>query len=171
MEHLATKESIIRQITDVYLNHEHWHTKKLPLEDALLYHEHMLERGNLVYTVAFERILLGYAECLRVNFEQWGRIVCHAPFYSFDENTTDGNVCVLHNVWIRPDYRNSFVLENLRSKFFKANAHCEYFAGIALRKKTQPIKVFERAKLEKLVARMSSQPYSRIRIYPLEEVM
>ena len=148
-------ENIIKQLTQIYLNEETWHKKKLSYEDSIEYHRKMIEKGNIFYVLGNYGIVLGYCESLRVNFEQWGRLVCHAPFYSYDENTTDGNICVVHNVWIEKDFRNSYVVKELRTKFFQLNKHCEYFVGSALRKKTQPIKVFNRAKLEKLVERMS----------------
>lgn len=150
-------ETIITQLTDIYLSPaEWWHENRLSREESNEYHRRMIEKGNIIYIVSpIHNHLLGYCEFLRVNFEQFGRMVCHAPFYSYDEDTTSGNICIVHNVWIHPEYRKSFVVKELRQKFFEKNKHCEYFGGFALRKKTQPIKIFKRELLEKLVNRMS----------------
>ena len=140
--------NIIEQLTNIYLsNEEWWHTKKLSKEDSDIYHKTMIERGNIIYEQDKSGKLLGYCEFLRVNFEQWGRLVCHAPFYNFDENTTDGNICVVNNVWIHRDYRRSLVFALLKQRFYEINYHCEYFVGKAQRKAANLIKVFKKEDL------------------------
>lgn len=141
-------ENICSQLTGTYLSaEEFWHIKKLSPDESNLYHKTMIERGNLIYEADNFGKLLGYCEFLRVNFEQWGRMVCHAPFYNFDENTTDGNISYVSNVWIHPEYRRSFVLQRLKKRYYELNNHCEFYVGEALRKKTQLIKVFKKSEL------------------------
>lgn len=141
-------KNIIKQLTEVYLSPaEYWHTRKLSSDESDRYHQIMIERGNIIWSEDKEGFLLGYCEFFRINFEQLGRLICHAPFYNLDENTTDGNICLVHNGWIRPEYRFSFVIEDIKKEFFEKNKHCDYFVESALRKKTQPIKVFKKEDL------------------------
>jgi len=87
--------------------------------------------------------LLGYVESWRLNFEQWGRMVCHVkPFDVGLEDIETGPIAVVANVTIHPAYRSSHVIRELRHLFFEQNAGAKYLVGEALRKKTQPIKVF-----------------------------
>lgn len=140
--------NIIQQLTNLYLSSEEWwHKHKLSPEESNLYHQTMIERGNLIYEQDNNGKLLGYCEFLRINFEQWGRMVCHAPFYNFDENTTDGNICVVSNIWIHKDYRRSLVFALLKMRFLELNHHCEYFAGEANKKHANIIKVFKKEDL------------------------
>ena len=123
-----------------------WHEgEKIP-EDITAYHRRMYDNGNITICMSGE-FVLGYIEVWRVNFEQWGRLVCHAPFDIYEENITDGNIAIVSNMFIRPEFRNGKVYKKLRNDFFKQNSHCDYYVGEALRKKSQPIKVFKRENL------------------------
>lgn len=144
---MITIENIISQLCEIYLNHERWHDNKLSYTESLKYFKEMISRGNVIWNEDKHGNILGYCEFFRINFEQWGRMVCHAPFYTFDENTTDGNIAYVANVWIHPYYRRSFVYKDLKERFYKLNNHCDYYVGSALRKKTQPIKVFKKSDL------------------------
>lgn len=137
-------------LTQHYLKNEDWHDKKLPYEEAMKYHQSLMDSGNIIAVIQ-DGELLGYVEFLRINFEQFGKMVCHAPFFILDENITDGNICVVHNVWIRKDCRRGPVFFYLRDKFYEINHTCEYYAGFALRKKTQPIKVFKKENLKSML--------------------
>ena len=106
----------------------------------------MIDKGNLLY-IEQKGILLGYIEFWFINYEQFGRLVCHEHFSAVHEDTTTGNISYVANTWIHKDYRRSWVYKSLRNLYFKANAHCKYWVGSALRKKSQPIKVFGRSKL------------------------
>jgi len=106
----------------------------------------MLDKGNLIVYVE-DGILLGYCEFWRISFEQFGKLICHEKFIAPFENTTDGEICYVANAWIHPDHRQGVVYKRLKSKFFRLNCRCKYFVGQALRKKTQPVKVFKRSGL------------------------
>ena len=85
---------------------------------------------------------------MKVNFEQLGRTICRAPFDHLSEDTLQGNIALVQEVWIDKEYRNKDVLNRLMNNFYKFTKECDYFSGIALRKKTQPYKIFNREKLE-----------------------
>lgn len=132
----------IEQLVDIYLNEETWHGKKLTQEEALFYFETACRKDRIIVVTEHERVV-GYVESWRINFEQFGRIVCHQPFDIGAESIEDGPICYLSNIYIRPSHRNSGVIRELRYNFFKQNLGAKYFVGEALRKKTQPIKVFK----------------------------
>lgn len=138
--------NIIEQLTHIYHTEENWHIKKLSIEESNKYHEKLLMQNNIgVFTKDGE--VLGYFECWRINFEQFGRLVCGVPVYTFEENITDGNIALVNNVWIHPDHRNGEVYKYLRNKFYELNHNCDFYVGFALRKNHQPIKVFTKDKL------------------------
>jgi hypothetical protein len=135
-------DELVRQFVYVYENYENWHTKKLPKEEAEKYHKALLQKGRLLYYTD-TRGLAGYVESWRLTFDQLGRIICHEPFFPIQEDINTGDICYLANIWIRPDRRND-IIKTLKLMFFRQNYICKYFIGHALRKKTQPIKVFTR---------------------------
>jgi ribosomal protein S18 acetylase RimI-like enzyme len=140
---MITTVDIIDELLDVYYKNEYWHQNKMPEEEARKYHKKLLEQGNIIPYVDNGN-LLGYVEFWRINFEQFGKIICKVPFSAYLQNVTDGNIAYLANVWINPEFRHSGVIKALKMKFFAANYKCEYFVGEALRKRTQPVKVFKR---------------------------
>ena len=140
-------KSIVGQLVDSYYKNEYWHKHKLAMEEAIKYHDRLLDTGNIIYYEENDE-LLGYAEFWRVNYEQWGRIVCGEHFSAYLENVQDGNICYVANIWIKPEARRSHTIKVLKLMFFKLNSHCDYFVGEALQKRTQPIKVFRRENLQ-----------------------
>jgi len=142
---------LTRQLCRVYFNEEGWHKAKLSEEEATKYFDNLLEKGNIIYYEEKGK-LLGYVEFWRINYEQLGRILCHASFSSYLENVQTGNICYFANCWIDKDQRGKReVFKILKFKFFNKNGDSDYFIGQALRKKHQPVKVFTRKQyLEKL---------------------
>lgn len=108
-----------------------------------------LAKGRIIIC-EFDDKIVGYVETWRITFEQFGRLICKAPFLLDREDIEHGNICYLANTAIHPDYRNSFVVKYLKEKFFEQNSDAEYFVGEALRKKHQPIKVFKNRKLKEV---------------------
>ena len=104
---------IVEQIADVYSSGGEWtHDKLLPFSRAIRYFSTMIKKGNIL-TYAEGGKLLGYGEFWRINFEQLGRLVCHASFIATEENTTSGNIAYLAGVWIDPQHRHKNVLKIL----------------------------------------------------------
>lgn len=132
--------TIVGQLNNIYFQEEWWQLHSETLAGITNYHQAMIDKGNIICYVE-DGIVLGYCEFWRINFEQFGRLICHQPFIAPFENTTDGNLCYVANVWIHKDYRRGKVFKDLKERFFKLNSHCDLFVGEALRKKTQPIKV------------------------------
>lgn len=135
--------SLVSQLTKTYINFEDWHgEEKLSQEEADKYHEKLLGQGSII-TVQDGYFLCGYTELWLINYEQFGRIICHERFSAMDEDVVGGNVSYVANVWVHPDYRDKGVLKLMRNRFFDKSKHCKFFVGQALRKKTQPVKVFK----------------------------
>lgn len=135
--------NVVNELVKVYFEHEWWQKEKLSEEEATDYHDCLLQKGRIVPLLLGSE-LVGYVESWRINFEQFGRLLCHEPFSAMWEDVQTGKICYLANIWIRKDHRNSWAIKMLRSKFFMQNFACDYFVGEALRKKTQPVKVFKR---------------------------
>ena len=137
---------IVKQLVEIYFREEYWQENKMPEDIAYNYHKKLYEQGNIQ---VFEKdgLVLGYYEVWRINFEQFGRIICHIPFYADSEDVVNGNIAFVANTWIKSEYRNSYVYKVLRNLFFKHNFKCDYYCGEALRKKTQPVKVFKKSEL------------------------
>ena len=138
---LEKRNSIVSQLVDIYFNEEWWHTTKMPPEQAFNYHQTMLDKG-IIQICEQAGIVLGYIEVWKINFEQFGKLICHAPFKAIDEDVISGNIAYLANTFIKKEYRKSYVKKVLKLKFFSYTHNCQYYVGNALRKSTQPVKVF-----------------------------
>jgi hypothetical protein len=120
-------------LTKCYFENQPWQERRYPEPTMIKYFNEMIRRGNII-AINTETELIGYLEFFRVNFEQFGRIVCQAPFFNLDENTTDGNICYITNMWISSDFRRGMVFKELEIRLFKATETCEYFAGHRVRR-------------------------------------
>jgi len=135
---------MIDQLINIYLEKENWHEYKLPREEAEKYFKRLIGKGRILWVTDNKRIV-GYVESWRINYEQFGRIICKETFSAYTEDVETGNIAYVANTWIHPDYRWE-VYKILRNKFFNQNKDCEYFVGDARRKRTGLIKVFKGGK-------------------------
>lgn len=138
--------TIVQQLNDIYNKEEWWLPHTETPAGITNYHQAMLDKGNIICYVDNGSIL-GYCEFWRIDFTQFGRLICGDRFIAPFENTTDGNICYVANVWIQKEHRQGKVFNDLMKRFFRLNYHCDYFVGEALRKKTAPIKVFKKSEL------------------------
>lgn len=138
--------SIISQLNEIYYREYYWAPDKLDEETITRYNEKILNDGLLI-TVLDGDVLCGYTEFWRLNFEQFGRIVCGHQLSPFDQDLQTGFIAYVANVYIRPEYRRGSVIKDMRNQFFKKNEDCIYFCGHAIRKKTGLIKVFTKDKI------------------------
>ena len=144
---MIATQSIAEQLSEIYFKEEDWHPFKISYEDAIKYHTKLYNQGNIqIYEIG--GTVLGYFEVWYINFEQFGRLVAHAPFNQMDEDVISGKLAYVANTWIHPEHRKGVVYKILRNRFFKMSNKCDYYCGTALRKKTQPIKVFQVNKLK-----------------------
>ena len=133
------------QLLEFY-HRETWHETRLPDSDVKNAFEVLFKKGRII-TCIQDGKLLGYGEVWRINFEQFGRIICHVPFHVAEEDIETGNIAYIANVHILEEYRRLGVLENLKNQFMLSHINCDYFVGEALRKKHQPVKVFKRTEI------------------------
>lgn len=141
--------TIPEQLVDIYLHKEWWvkEEDKLSFEVALRYYTKLYNQGNIL-TCEIGDEIVGYLEFWKINFEQFGRIICHASFCGDGEDIQNGNIGYVANVWIDEKHRNSWVTKFLKIKFYENTHMCEYYCGMATRKKTQPVKVFRKDSLK-----------------------
>lgn len=143
---------IIDQLTYIYINQENWHEHKLSKEDSDAYHERLLMQGNII-TYIENNELLGYLEFYRINFEQFGRMVCDINIPVFEENILDGNIALVKNMWITSEKRHSEVFEFLSAMFLSRNRDADFFVAFRRTKHSEPLLVYSRDDLKHLYNR------------------
>lgn len=143
--------NLVDQLVEIYYAEEWWQKDKLTHQAAYYYHDTLLNKKNRIVPFLCNDVVLGYVESWRINFEQFGRLVCHAPFNAPEEDVETGNIAYVANVWVRKQERRGEVIRFLKDEFVKQNFMCEYFCGEAIRKKTGLIKVFNRSKIGELI--------------------
>jgi hypothetical protein len=139
-------DRLVEQLLYFYYHLDEFQDAYMPQPKAKNFFESMLLRGRL-HVCVVDDVLLGYGESWRINFEQFGRIVCGINLYDTldSEDIEHGNIAYLANVTIHPEHRGTFVIRSLRNDFFLKNKDAEYFVGHAKRKrKTQPWKIFSK---------------------------
>ena len=97
--------NLFEKITEIYLNEEFWHDKKLSREEANEYHRRMLLNGNIL-TVSDGETLAGYCE----YFIQDG-------------------VCFINSLYIKEGYRGKKVIWMLKKRLFQVARGCRIFLG------------------------------------------
>ena len=99
-------KSISQQLTDIYINEEDWHLTKMSEDDAFRYHKTRLESGNIkAFTIGNDVV-------------------------SYYERYFVGNICVLHNLWVRGDMRKSEVFRQMSKHFFTSMPdHIKFIIG------------------------------------------
>ena len=139
-------ESIIDQLIKFYYEYDQFQGDKLSEPAIRKTITNLCNKGRII-TVSFAGELLGYVESWRINYEQLGRLVCHQSFDISIEDIEHGDICYLANTTIHPDHKKGWVGKLLTIRFFEQNHGAKYFLGEALRKKTQPWKVFEASRI------------------------
>ena len=135
--------SIAEQLTEIYLKYETWHKNKLSEEEANIYHDTLLNKGNIIVVRDGETVV-GYTEFWRLTYEQFGRIICGEPFSATHEDVQTGQIAYVANTFVKKEYRKGQVIRMLKDRFFEANTLCTHFCGEARRKSCAPVKVFKR---------------------------
>lgn len=142
-------DDILKQLYDIYLNFEWWDTPKKPRYNIDFYHKTMIDKGNLFYEVVDGKIV-GYCLALKLNYEQLGRMICKENINHMKEDLLSGNVAYVFGLWVDQENKESDTMLKLKKKYFEFTKDCDYFVGEALRKKCQPLKVFNRKHLKEL---------------------
>lgn len=138
-------QTLVQQLVDIYYEEE-WHKERLSRQEAFKYHDKLLSSGNII-TVSDRNILCGYVEYWRLTYEQFGRIISREPFSAMHEDVQTGQVAYVANTYIKTEYRRTTCSTQLRDRFFEINQGCTHYCGTALRKRSQPIKVFKMEKI------------------------
>jgi len=133
---------MIKELVNLYYE-EPFQDTKLTQAQAERYFAHMLSAGCLATASRGEQ-LVGYVEYWRVSFELFGRLLCCDPINIYEEDIVGGPVCYLSDIYIKPQYRRTSVITELKYKFFNDNGACSYFVGEAKRKKVGMVKTFSR---------------------------
>jgi hypothetical protein len=136
----------IEQIIDIYINQLSWIEEK---DRARLrgYVSIALERGNLFWAVDESGNVIGVCETLKITYEQLGRIVCKEDFFIDLENTTDGDVALVNQVWIDKECRHGKVFKTMMKEWYRRFHTCKHFMGHARRKTVGMYKSFKRDNL------------------------
>ncbi len=143
---MLNQTDIVDQLESFYYRYDTFQNHRLSSEqvrDTILC---LLYKGRIIYFEEHGQIV-GYVETWRITFEQFGRKLCHEPFHVGEEDIETGPILYVANVTILSSHRRTYVYKILRHRLVKQNLDAEYFVGHALRKKTQPVKVFKVSKL------------------------
>ena len=118
-------------------------------EQIDIYHQYIIDKKAIRF-IATEERLVAYVVFYKINYEQFGRLVCQLPFSALSEDIVSGNICYCMDVTIDPEFRNTEVMKLLKNLFFEAACGCEHFVGHAIyKKRSQPIRVFRGAEILK----------------------
>ena len=132
----------IDKLVDFYYKHEN-HNPDVELEDLRHFFSVLLSYDQIIIERENDEIV-GYLEYFKLNYAQFGWIVCGNYFDIAKHNITDGNIAYFANVLIRPDKRKQWVVKSLKKEFFKRTADCEFITGHKNGKRYKPIAVFRR---------------------------
>jgi Ni,Fe-hydrogenase III component G len=147
--------SILDQLWQIYEKYETYIPKRISKEVFFTYTQKLIDQGNILLACDGERVV-GYVEVWRLNFEQFGRVVCGVDVVADTEDVISGKLAYVANVWIDEEYREGFglkkpvsVVKYLRRKYYIFTRGCEYHCGTANRKAGGLIKVFNTKKIGK----------------------
>ena len=136
---------IVDQLLEIYYEKEDWHTIKLDKDKAYRYFDNLVKSGNILYYE--EEKVIGYTEFWKVNYEQFGRIVCNESFSPNDENVTDGNIAFIVNMYIDKECRRSKAISKMGIEFFKRTGFCKHYSWERSSRLNACFKVFTREQM------------------------
>lgn len=132
---------ITEQLCTIYESQE-WN-KCLPTRPMMrAYVSELINRKNVFWCLDKDRVV-GFCETWKITYEQLGRMVCNEEMVLDDENTTDGYISYVFNVWIDEKYRKGEVYRMMRNRWYELYGGTEFYCGHAKRKHTGLYKVFK----------------------------
>lgn len=127
---IETEEDIIHQLSRIRIMHEEWNSDHDPL-DVYEHFTILLDRGNLAISFDDDYIV-GYAEMWKLNYAKFGYYIMNG-YYDIERlSTTEGNICVVANVCIIPEYRGSYVMADIVSQVRSYAEDCDYIVGTGI---------------------------------------
>lgn len=120
---------------------------KIHGQEALDYFERLIMNGNII-TYIQDGELLGFLEFWRISYEQWGRICCYISL-AHDEDLLSGNICLIANMWIKPDLRNGETFLHLGRTFLEKNKDATHFAAQQHQKVHKRFQIYTREEVLK----------------------
>ena len=123
---------ILDQLLDYYQS-EALDKGRMPLDEMRDYFDILLKNNMIFYELDDQGNLMALMEIFFLDDSQAHRVVCDGHIYPRGENVTDGNICYVHDVWIRPDHRQNGgmkIIRGLRKKAEKKHGKKE---GILLK--------------------------------------
>ena len=120
---------------------------KLRGQEGIDYFERQFMNGNVI-TYIQDGELLGFLEFWKISYEQWGRICCYITL-AHNEDLLSGNICLIANMWIKPDLRNWDTFLLLGRTFLEKNKDATHFAAQQFRKAHKPFQIYTREEVLK----------------------
>ena len=136
-------KSLIEQLNVFYYLYDHGQGHSLTESEISRYHARMVELGRIIHETNRFGQLEGYAEVWRVTPEQVGRILFNDTFNVFEENLTDGLICFVANVTVRPDKRMAGLTRRLKARVKDENRDASHICGMASHGKAGSFKIFK----------------------------
>lgn len=149
---VEVKNDVLTQLWEIYLRHEDWHTSRLTFDQFCQYTQKLIDDGNIFYVCDGTKVV-GYTEVWKINYSQFGRLVCGENIAAANEDVITGKLAYVANVWSDPLYRERFgkmdgVIKAMRKKYYEFTEGVTYHCGQAKRKNAQLVKVFRADKLQ-----------------------
>lgn len=134
--------TLLDELVRFYYDYDRFQGTKLTREKVTNTIGVLLDKARIVYYADFGRVF-GYIESYRINYDQFGRIICGQKFDIGTQDIETGPICYLANVTVDPARRGGNTISVLLDRFFAQNRGAEYFVGQANRKKMGLVKVFK----------------------------
>ena len=143
---------VLEQLYLIYVEQETWHKTRLNKPDFFNYTDKLIRQGNIFFVLDEDRVV-GYTEVWKIDFNQFGRIICGEVFAAGEEDVLNGTLGYVANVWTDQEYRQGFgtmkgVVKQMRKMYYEFTADVEYHVGMALRKNAHMVKTFRADKLK-----------------------
>lgn len=137
----------VEQIIEIYQKNFWWRKDGMDESHLRGYLWLLIDRGNIFWAVDGEKVI-GVCETWCVDYDLLGRIVCKQDVIVDAEDTESGNIALVSNVWIDPEYRKGSTIKAMKREWYRRYHHCEYFCGHAQRKTVGMFKAFKVSELK-----------------------
>lgn len=143
---------VLEQLYRIYVEGETYIPTRISKAEFFNYTDKLIRQGNIFFILDGERVV-GYTEVWKINFDQFGRLLCGQDVSAEVEDVMTGKLGYVANIWVEPEYREGFgtmrgVVKAMRKMYYEFTKDVDYHCGQAKRKNAQLVKVFDAKKLK-----------------------
>jgi hypothetical protein len=138
----SEKEETILKLIRFSHNYEN-HFPNVNHYDLAQYYNKLVDEDKIIVEWDSDRDVVGYVEYFRLNYAQFGWMICNGTIDIFKHSISGGNIAYLANILIRPMERKTRVIRKLKKRFFELNRDADFITGSKNGKRYKPIAVFK----------------------------